>query len=179
MIIYVYIFLGGEMKKQLKPDYIFERIEDIPIDFLKRENIEGILLDVDNTIIAGSKPVSLDIQDWIKAVKTSGIQICILSNTWNMRKVKRLMNTFDIYGLHRASKPAQRGFEMAYNILGIPKNRIAMIGDQIFTDVLGANRFGIRSVFVKPITKFEWVGTLIKRPLESIVLKSIKKEEHK
>jgi len=51
-----------------------------------------------------------------------------------------------------------------------------MIGDQIFTDVLGANKFGIRSIYVKPITKFEWLGTAIKRPFECIALKSFSKK---
>ncbi len=164
------------MNKNLKPTYIFNSVQDISADFLRNENITAILLDIDNTIITGSCKMTKKVDKWLKEVKKSGIQICILSNTWNFNKVKKLMLKYDINGLPHAQKPKLKGFNMAYNVLGVPKENMAMIGDQVFTDVLGANRFGIRSIYVKPITKFEWLGTAIKRPLEYIVLKSFSKK---
>lgn len=164
------------MNKNLKPTYIFDAVQDISVDFLKKENISAILLDIDNTIITGSYKMTNTVNKWLREVKKSGIQICILSNTWNFNKVKKLMLKYDINGLPRAQKPKLKGFNMAYNVLGVPKENMVMIGDQIFTDVLGANRFGIRSIYVKPITKIEWLGTAIKRPFEHIVLKSFSKK---
>lgn len=164
------------MNKNLKPTYMFNSVQDISADFLRNENITAILLDIDNTIITGSCKMTKKVDKWLKEVKKSGIQICILSNTWNFNKVKKLMLKYDINGLPHAQKPKLKGFNMAYNVLGVPKENMAMIGDQVFTDVLGANRFGIRSIYVKPITKFEWLGTAIKRPLEYIVLKSFSKK---
>ena len=163
------------MDKNLKPTYMFNSVQDISADFLRNENITAILLDIDNTIITGSCKMTKKVDKWLKEVKKSGIQICILSNTWNFNKVKKLMLKYDINGLPHAQKPKLKGFNMAYNVLGVHKENMAMIGDQVFTDVLGANRFGIRSIYVKPITKFEWLGTAIKRPLEYIVLKSFSK----
>lgn len=164
------------MNKNLKPTYMFNSVQDISADFLRNENITAILLDIDNTIITGSCKMTKKVDKWLKEVKKSGIQICILSNTWNFNKVKKLMLKYDINGLPHAQKPKLKGFNMAYNVLGVPKENMAMIGDQVFTDVLGANRFGIRSIYVKPITKIEWLGTAIKRPLEYIVLKSFSKK---
>ena len=164
------------MDKNLKPTYMFNSVQDISADFLRNENITAILLDIDNTIITGSCKMTKKVDKWLKEVKKSGIQICILSNTWNFNKVKKLMLKYDITGLPHAQKPKLKGFNMAYNVLGVHKENMAMIGDQVFTDVLGANRFGIRSIYVKPITKFEWLGTAIKRPLEYIVLKSFSKK---
>ena len=164
------------MDKNLKPTYMFNSVQDISADFLRNENITAILLDIDNTIITGSCKMTKKVDKWLKEVKKSGIQICILSNTWNFNKVKKLMLKYDINGLPHAQKPKLKGFNMAYNVLVVHKENMAMIGDQVFTDVLGANRFGIRSIYVKPITKFEWLGTAIKRPLEYIVLKSFSKK---
>lgn len=164
------------MNKILKPTYMFNSVQDISVDFLKKENITAILLDIDNTIITGSCKMTKKVDGWLKDVKKGGIQICILSNTWNFNKVKKLMLKYDINGLPHAQKPKLKGFNMAYNVLGVPKGNMAMIGDQIFTDVLGANKFGIRSIYVKPITKFEWLGTAIKRPFECIALKSFSKK---
>lgn len=161
------------MNKDLKPTYMFEAVQDISVDFLKKESITAILLDIDNTIITGSFNMTKKVDTWLRSVTKAGIQICILSNTWNFNKVKKLMLKYDINGLPRAKKPRVKGFNMAYNVLGVPKENMVMIGDQIFTDVLGANRFGIRSIYVKPITRVEWWGTAIKRPFEYIVLKSL------
>ncbi len=164
------------MNKKFKPTYMFDAVQDISVEFLKKENITAVLLDIDNTIITGSYKMSKEVDKWLRSVTKAGIQICILSNTWNFNKVKRLMLKYDINGLPRAQKPKEKGFKMAYNVLGVPKENMAMIGDQIFTDVLGANKFGIRSIHVKPITKVEWWGTAIKRPFEHLVLKNLDKK---
>jgi len=93
------------MNKILKPTYMFNSVQDISVDFLKKENITAILLDIDNTIITGSCKMTKKVDGWLKDVKKGGIQICILSNTWNFNKVKKLMLKYDINGLPHAQKP--------------------------------------------------------------------------
>ena len=68
--------------------------------------------------------------------------------------------------------------EMALNLLDLKKEEVIMIGDQVFTDVLGANRFGIKSILVNPINKKEGPFTLIKRPFEKIILKKLEEEKN-
>jgi len=165
------------MNAKFKPTYVFNRIEEIPFDLFEKENIKGIFLDVDNTIFDRSKVITPEVDNWIKEVKNKGITICILSNAVSVEKVKRIMNKYNIYGLANARKPAQKGYHMALSLVDLPKEQVVMIGDQIFTDVWGANVFGIKSIYVYPINKNEWIGCRVKRPLERIVLKTLYKEE--
>jgi len=67
---------------------------------------------------------------------------------------------------------------MALNLLDLKKDEVVMVGDQIFTDVLGANKFGIKSILVNPISKKEGIFTLVKRPFEKIVLNKLKEEKN-
>lgn len=159
------------MTKLTKPTYIFNKIEEIPVELFKRIGIKGVLLDIDNTIMDYTGLVTASIDRWIKEVKKAGVKICIVSNTFNVNKVKTLMLKYDINGLANAKKPALKGYNMALNLLDLKKSEVIMIGDQVLTDVVGANRFKIKSIYVKPINKKEWIVTRIKRPIESLILK--------
>lgn len=160
------------MNKILKPTYIFNKIEEIPLELFEKENIKGIFLDVDNTIIDRTKIIAPNVDKWICEVLKQGIKICILSNAVSVEKVKRIMNKYNILGLANAGKPGQKGYKMALNLIDLPKDQVIMIGDQIFTDVLGANRFGIKSIYTYPINKNEWIGSRVKRPFEKIILRN-------
>ncbi|MNI84555.1 hypothetical protein D3C73_1414710 [compost metagenome] len=70
-----------------------------------------------------------------------------------------------------ASKPGLKGFKKALTLLNVNKDNIAIIGDQIFTDVWGGNRFGIKTILVMPIAKKEWFIARMKRPLERYILR--------
>lgn len=165
------------MNKNLIPTYIFNKIEEIPFELLERENIKGIFLDVDNTILDRTRIIASDVDNWIKEAQKKGITICILSNAISIEKVRKIMKTYNIFGLANAGKPRLKGFNMALKLIDIPKEQILMIGDQIFTDVLGANRFGIKSIYLYPRNKNEWIGSRIKRPVERIILKKLQKGE--
>ena len=130
----------------------------------------------DDTITKAGAGVEKSAYDWIMEAKKLGYKICILSNTANLRKVKRLMSDLGVNGLGFARKPKTKGFEMALNLLDLKKEEVIMVGDQILTDVVGANRFGIKSILVKPISKIEWPHTIIKRPIEHYLLRKIRKE---
>ena len=163
--------------ERFKPTYIIESVPKIPFVLLERDNIKGLIFDVDNTISTMGKGVTKECFDWIKEAKSLGYRICILSNTINLKKVRKIMQQLDVNGLYFARKPSTKGFKMALDILDLKKEEVIMIGDQIFTDVWGANRFKIKSILVKPINKKEGPFTLIKRPIEKIILNKIKKEE--
>ena len=163
--------------EKFKPTYTIESVEKIPFVLLERDNIKGLIFDVDNTIATMGKGITEGCYKWIKEAKELGYKICILSNSVNLKKVRKIMTDLDVLGLCFAKKPSTKGFEMALNLLDLKKEQVIMIGDQIFTDVWGANRFKIKSILVKPINKKEGPFTLIKRPIEKIILNKIKKEE--
>lgn len=160
---------------KLKPTYFFESVEEIPFELLEENKIKGIIFDVDNTLVDMTSILSEKKYEWIKVAKKRGFLICILSNSINEGKVKRLMRELGVNGMYFAMKPFLKGFKIALNILGLKKEQVIMIGDQLFTDILGANRFGIKSILVDPISSLEGPVTKLRRPIESIYIKKMKK----
>lgn len=164
--------------ERFKPTYRIESVEKIPFVLLERDNIKGLIFDVDNTISTMGKGITEPCNKWIKEAKELGYKVCILSNSVNLKKVRKIMLDLDIQGLCFARKPSTKGFEMALNLLDLKKEQVIMIGDQVFTDVWGANRFGIKSILVNPINKKEGPFTLLKRPFERMILKKLKEDKH-
>lgn len=157
-------------KSKLYPTYIFDKVEDIPYDLIKNENIRLIILDMDNTLIDTKKVYSKKLKAWINKMKGNGVQVYILSNTIYAKTVENLAKEFGVKFRFKAMKPFLGGFKKIAEETRIKKENILMVGDQLFTDVLGGNRFGAKTVLVKPLRKKETFVSKIKRPIEKIVL---------
>lgn len=156
----------------LFPDMYYKNVQSIPISDLKQRNVKGIAVDVDNTLIDYKKIVSKEVENWIESVKQAGFKICILSNSNNKEKVSGVAKTLKLDYIMFAKKPLKKGFKKAVNFLELPPENIAVIGDQVFTDVIGANRMNMVSVYVEPINKKEYWYTKWKRPIEALILKA-------
>ena len=163
----------------LYPDYYCNKITDISIELLKEKNIKGLILDIDNTLIDFDRNILKGSEQWILKMKDYGIKCIILSNTNKVDKVTKVANALNIPYIYLATKPLKRGFKKAQKELGLNFENIAAIGDQIFTDVLGANRCKMFSILVNPISKKDLWMTRLKRPLEEIVIKSYVKSQKK
>ena len=155
----------------LKPDCVFEGIQYIDFDFLKSKNLQGILLDIDNTLIDMSKKLEEPILNWVKKAKEQGFKVAILSNSNKLNKIIPISQALEIDYISFAKKPAKSGYLRAAKLLDLPPNNICMIGDQVLTDVWGANKVNMFSIYVKPINKKEYWYTAWKRPIESMILK--------
>lgn len=155
----------------LKPDAVFEGLQHIDIAFLKEKDIKGILLDIDNTLVDLSKVLSEEIIQWVQNVKNEGIKVCILTNTNKQDKLTSISSKLGIDYVSFAKKPMKSGYLRASKKLELECKNIAMIGDQILTDVIGANRVGMFSIYVRPIDKKEFWYTAWKRPIENLILK--------
>lgn len=154
----------------LFPKMYCKSVPSIPIDDLQRNHIKGIAIDVDNTLIDYHKIVSEEIKNWVEAVKQAGMKICILSNSNNKEKVASVANMLRLDYIMFAQKPMKKGFHKAMKLLDLPAENIAVIGDQVFTDVIGANRMNMFSVYVEPINQKEYWYTKWKRPIEAFIL---------
>lgn len=160
----------------LKPNAIFEKITDINPEFLHKNKIEGLILDVDNTLIDLDR-VELDgIKEWTDKIKKENIKVCIASNSIKKNKVQKIANKLDIPYIYFSTKPLKRGLKKAVRILQIKKENIAEIGDQLFTDVLGANRMKMFSILTTPISPEKHKLSMIKRKLETKILRKYKSE---
>lgn len=163
--------------KKLKPDLIYKGVPYIAYEDLKQRGVEGILLDIDNTLIDYTKHLSKEMIDWVYDAKKEGFKVCILSNSNKMEKIIPIAETLGIKYVSFAKKPAKSGFLKASKLLDTEVTKLAMIGDQVFTDVLGANRVGMTSVYVEPINKKEYWYTKWKRPIESFILYCFRKKK--
>ncbi len=155
----------------LKPDAHFEKITGISIEFFKEHNIKGIILDIDNTILDLDKKPVEGIETWVDILKKNNIKLCIASNSINKEKLDNISQKLDIPYIARSLKPLKSGLKKAINIINITPEQVAEIGDQVFTDVLGANRMKMLSILVKPLSPEKHFISELKRKIERLVLK--------
>jgi len=132
-------------------DGYFEKVEDISCEYLVAHNIKGIALDIDNTVVIdGATEVSQTVSVWLKNIK---LPVCFLSNG-KERRVKLFANTFGLHYVYQANKPFKSGYAKAAKLLGIEDlAKIAVIGDQLFSDILGGNMAGCYTIKIEPIDK--------------------------
>ena len=159
------------MLKILRPKVYVNSVYDIDLKKLKKlKKIKGIIVDLDNTLVAwGKKEVSQKIIDWVKEAKKLGLKICIVSNT-NSKRVAELAKIFDIPYHSKYFKPFSIAFNNGLKILDTKKSETMVIGDQIFTDILGGNRLKLLTILVTPIVKKDSIGTFLHRNLEKIFI---------
>ena len=161
----------------LKPNVYFTNVQDITIEFLIKNKIKALILDVDNTLIDYNKNLSEETIKWSKKLQGQGIKMYILSNTNKTEKVEKVAKKMDIPFEYFAKKPSKKGFIKVKEKLKIKEENIAVVGDQIFTDVVGGNRCTMFTILVDPVTKKDYWYTAWKRPIENIFKRKLKKGE--
>lgn len=158
------------------PDYIFKKVSDIDVSLLKEKNIKLMLLDIDNTLAEhNSFYIEKETIVWLKTVIKSNITVILFSNN-TTKRVSGFCEKINSYGfnfdhIYSAKKPLTIEYKKAIKNYNINKKNIMGVGDQIFTDVLGANLFGIVSVLVEPINKDFNLLIKFKRNFEGIFVK--------
>lgn len=160
----------------LYPKEYLENVCKIDVDLIEKYNIKALILDVDNTLIDINKNISDDILNWATNMKNY-IKLCILSNSNHKDKVETVAKKLDIPYIFFAKKPLKSGFKRAAEVLNESNEYIGVVGDQIFTDVLGANRCNMVSILVQPISKKDLLFTKLKRPIENFIIKKYTKEK--
>ena len=143
---------------------------------LKKLGIKAVLTDLDNTLIAWNNPDGTEeLKTWLLEMKNAGITVLVVSNNKDSR-IKRVVEKFDLDYVARALKPTARGFKLAEKKLGLKPSEMLMVGDQIMTDIRGANAAGIRNVLVQPIVDTDSWNTRINRFFERKIMKYLSKK---
>ena len=163
--------------KNLYPDYIYKNVEDIPHRLIKENDIKLILFDMDNTLVNHKYVYTNELKEWIRYIKNEGVMLYIFSNSRVSSAVKKIASELGMNYKYKVAKPRLSGYKKIIEETNIKKENIMMIGDQIFTDIWGGNRFGIKTILVSPINKQEGIITKVKRPIEKLFLNKIKKGE--
>lgn len=159
------------MLDNLKPDLYYPDIFTIDLKLLEGEGIKGFICDIDNTIVPWSEERILqEVIEWFAEVQRKGFKVCLVSNGIDDR-VNFFSRRLSLPAVGQAVKPAKRAFKLAKAKLDLRTHEIAVIGDQIFTDILGGNRMGFMTILVDPLSKKEFFTTKIMRLLEKLVFK--------
>ncbi len=163
----------------LYPKIYLNNVKEITYELLQENNIKGLILDVDNTLIDYYKNMPEGVEQWCKDLQKRNIKFCIASNSNKREKIKGVSEKLGIPYVFFAKKPLKMGLNKAKNIMGLKSEEVAVVGDQIFTDVLGANRCKMFSILVEPIKEKDILITIIKRPIENFIKSKYKKNDTK
>lgn len=161
------------------PNTYLKNVEEITIEFLQKNKIKALILDVDNTLIDYEKNMSDNIIQWAKDLKGQGTKLYILSNTNHKEKVEKVAKTLEIPYKNLAKKPFKSGFLKVQKELNEKSENIGVVGDQIFTDVIGGNRCNMFTILVDPIDKKDYWYTAWKRPIENMIKNKYKNTKEK
>ncbi|MBQ6546731.1 MAG: YqeG family HAD IIIA-type phosphatase [Bacilli bacterium] len=155
------------------PDMYKKNIFSINYKKLKEKGIKVLIFDFDNTLIEkGNYIVNDKTIKLFKDIKKS-FNIYIVSNSIHESKLRKVCEKLAVPYIKGSSKPFKRGFKKL-NLKDIKDRQIAMIGDQVLTDVLGSKRMNYFSILVDPINNDEWIATRFNRVIENIILKENK-----
>ena len=159
------------MLNRLQPNLVTRRLWEVNIAELTARGIQGVVLDLDNTLTPWrSLEVPDEAQAWLRSALAAGLRACLVSNAATARRVQPVADLFGIPWVTRAVKPLPRGYRRAMQVMHTTPETTAAIGDQVFTDIFGGNRLGLYTILVDPMSEREAiVTTMIQRPLERLI----------
>lgn len=158
------------------PDECRDSTYEIDFEALYREGYRGLLFDIDNTLVPHGAPADDRAKALFARLRGIGFKSCFLSNN-QYERVSSFNEPIGEIFIENAHKPSVRNYLKAMELLGTNTGNTIFIGDQLFTDIYGAKRAGIRNILVKPIHPKEEIQIVLKRYLEKIVLYFYHKEE--
>ncbi len=170
------------MLKFICPDDCVPAVFDIDLDRLRSEGIRALFVDLDNTLLAWDQEhPSERLRRWIARVREKGLRICIVSNGMPAR-VKRVAEKLGVTAITQAIKPRKRPFEQALRLFGLQASEAAVVGDQLFTDILGGNRMNMHTILVKPVGRHEmkhtqWIRRIERRLIRRMFRKGLITEQ--
>ena len=153
---------------RLRPDAYFRSVLDIDASRLVAQGVRAVFLDLDNTILPrGLHVVPVSIAAWIRGLKDAGLKVCILSNS-NKPKVAEAARQLELPAIQGAKKPLGRGFAEALELCGVAPGQAVIVGDQTYTDILGAHRAGMRGILVRPLSDNDLWHTRLLRVVDRL-----------
>lgn len=157
------------MLQKFYPTEYLDSTYEIDFDRLYREGYRGIIFDIDNTLVPHGAPADARAKKLFDHLKELGYRCVLLSNNKEPR-VKMFNDVVQVSYICKAKKPSVRNYRKAMELMHTGEENTLFVGDQIFTDIYGANNAGIHTILVKPIHPKEEIQIVLKRYLEKIVL---------
>ena len=155
----------------LKPNIKLHGITDITVEILNKFNIKALLLDVDNTMSTHhGQALTEGLLEWIDRMNKNGIKLMVLSNS-KRKRIEPFAARISLPFISLGCKPLPTGYLRGVRALGEKRKNVAIVGDQIFTDVLGGNIVGVKTVLLTPIKLEDGLSFKIRRNLEKKIYK--------
>ncbi len=162
--------MGRKSLRVIRPDLFADRLAGVSLDRLAADGVRALIVDLDNTLVGyGCNEIARENADWIAEAKRRGFAVVLVSNNFTER-VNRVSAEVGVPAIAGALKPLPHGFWRALTILGASKAQTIVVGDQLFTDVVGARLAGLRVILTRPIESRDWIGTRVLRFFERMVL---------
>ena len=159
------------------PTLQLRRAYDITPGLLREMGVSALILDIDNTLTThGSPEISPQMAGWLEEMRREGIRLMLLSNN-SPSRVEPFARKLRLDYIANGAKPLKGGFQRCIDALGVPKQSVALVGDQLYTDILGGNRFGIRTILVEPIELERQPFLRLKRVLERRHLRAYRRRQ--
>jgi len=163
------------MLERFFPDEYYPSIREVPFDALHARGIRGLIIDIDNTLAPYDVPEPPEaVTRLLRSLEAKGFRICLFSNNGKTR-VERFNASLGLLAVYKAGKPKKRGIRKAMSMLTLSAAETALIGDQLFTDIWGGNRCGLRTILLEPIAQRDEWTVRLKRPPEQFVLRAYKR----
>ncbi len=141
------------MLKLFLPDDHVETVLEVTPEFLQNKGIKGVITDLDNTLVAWDQPEATpEVIEWFSELRRAGIQVTIISNNTEDR-VSFFSKPLEIPFISKARKPMQTAFHKAIKEMGLSKDKVVVVGDQLLTDVFGGNRANLHTILVVPVVQ--------------------------
>ncbi|MCA0970005.1 YqeG family HAD IIIA-type phosphatase [Halobacillus litoralis] len=164
------------MWNRFLPNEHVESVFEIDPVELKNKGVKGIITDLDNTLVAWDvKDATDEIREWFKKMNDHGIQVTIASNNKEAR-VKLFSEPLEASFIYSARKPLAKAFKKARKQMGLKKEEVVVVGDQLLTDVLGGNLAGFHTILVVPIVETDGFFTKFNRKIERRILHWMRKK---
>lgn len=157
------------MLQTFYPDEYLDSTYTIDFEKLYRKGYRGVIFDIDNTLVPHDAPADERAVQLFERLKNLGYRCCLLSNNKEPR-VQMFNRKIQVHTIHKAQKPRVKNYKKAMQLMGTDTETTLFVGDQIFTDIWGANRAGIHTILVKPMNPKEEIQIILKRYPEKIIL---------
>jgi hypothetical protein len=145
--------------KILQPDLVLgDVVIHLTPALLDHYQLKGLVLDVDETLVPWrEKQVSTDLLAWVSTIKSIA-DLWLVSNNLSKSRINAIASSLDLPYIFGAGKPSRRKLRQAVKAMNLPVEKVAMVGDRLFTDILAGNRLGMFTILVDPMVKPEDVG---------------------
>ena len=159
------------MKNNIYPDDYVDSTYAIDFAQLSKEGYKGVIFDVDNTLVPHGAPADDRARELFQWLHDLGYRVVLLSNNKEPRVKSFCEDVKYATYIYKANKPSPKNYKVAMDRMNTTEQNTIFVGDQVFTDVWGANRAGIRSIMVKPVLKWhEEIQIILKRFVEALVM---------